>query len=585
MNFDLVNLFHLQCKNRPSKDDIAAGKLKPNMIIRRWCSNSDHSRDPKQMCFNISHLGIIMSETDFSKSLLHLIQFHHSTKLADTEFHEFTKLLYRYFANTTNSFADEFVQLVRNRLCPDSSQLTQNFKNMSLDQSLVGQCCFIAIRDSKKDKKQILKKIRYGVSKYFRKEVHRAKPNALKWNCDEQNQITNRSQLYCCNPDHMLAYSDNRLSVSEIIPRIRLIFSEFLQNRQASPTRLPSTSNFPKCIKFAEIEYYRFTQFYNSEERKNWVETFNSYYCNHKAIDKTAAKWLNHDIKPWSRVRIRPMLNQAHKGTNKVDQEPYPIIEKDASFNLLFKKKSDGLRCRDLFENGDKGHSKCKEQERLYASTCLQSYTSKSNRSKLICGRDHSKYEFNVCLDHAYGKFLNKRSKSIDPDLVISVENVGSEPIYCSCSPAEYDEINSWLIENNRKVQNFGTLFKQMKKHSRLKCFKFNSDIEEDWRNKTKNMNSDQLQEALKHFASFNIMVAWNFHPETREPILKFEDLKAPPEILDRLGLEPNSIFILTEGDSKRTEYFNVLVTPVLNELEQDMTERHNKEKPKPCSN
>ena len=39
-----------------------------------------------------------MSETDFSKSLLHLIQFHHSTKLADTEFHEFTKLLYRYFA-------------------------------------------------------------------------------------------------------------------------------------------------------------------------------------------------------------------------------------------------------------------------------------------------------------------------------------------------------------------------------------------------------------------------------------------------------------------------------------------------------
>ena len=61
-----------------------------------------------------------------------------------------------------------------------------------------------------------------------------------------------------------------------------------------------------------------------------------------------------------------------------------------------------------------------------------------------------SKYEFNVCLDHAYGKFLNKRSKSIDPDLVISVENVGSEPIYCSCSPAEYDEINSWLIENNR---------------------------------------------------------------------------------------------------------------------------------------
>ena len=163
-----------------------------------------------------------MSETDFSKSLLHLIQFHHSTKLADTEFHEFTKLLYRYFAlliskmmmrlgnpkqaklisefryfaNTKNSFADEFVRLVRNRLCPDSSQLTQNFKNMSLDQSLVGECCFIAIRDSKKDKKQILSKIRYGVSKYFRKEVHRAKPNVLKWNCDEQNQITHRSQLY-----------------------------------------------------------------------------------------------------------------------------------------------------------------------------------------------------------------------------------------------------------------------------------------------------------------------------------------------------------------------------------------------------
>ena len=107
-----------------------------------------------------------------------------------------TDLNFRYFANTKNSFADEFVRLVRNRLCPDSTQLTQNFKNMSLDQSLVGECCFIAIRDSKKDKTQILNKIRYGVSKYFRKEVHRAKPNVLKWNCDEQNQITNRSQLY-----------------------------------------------------------------------------------------------------------------------------------------------------------------------------------------------------------------------------------------------------------------------------------------------------------------------------------------------------------------------------------------------------
>ena len=65
-------------------------------------------------------------------------------------------------------------------------------------------------------------------------------------------------------------------------------------------------------------------------------------------------------------------------------------------------------------------------------------------------------------------------------------------------------------------------------------------------------------------------MLAWNFHPETRQPILTFEDLKVPPEILDRLGLEPkeNGIFILTNGDSKRTEYFNVLVTPVLNELE-----------------
>ena len=65
-------------------------------------------------------------------------------------------------------------------------------------------------------------------------------------------------------------------------------------------------------------------------------------------------------------------------------------------------------------------------------------------------------------------------------------------------------------------------------------------------------------------------MLAWNFHPETRKPILTFEDLKVPTEILDRLGLEPkeNGIFILTNGDSKRTEYFNVLVTPVLNELE-----------------
>ena len=65
-------------------------------------------------------------------------------------------------------------------------------------------------------------------------------------------------------------------------------------------------------------------------------------------------------------------------------------------------------------------------------------------------------------------------------------------------------------------------------------------------------------------------MLAWNFHPETRQPILTFEDLKVPPEILDRLGLEPkeNGVFILTNGDSKRTEYFNVLVTPVLNELE-----------------
>ena len=107
-----------------------------------------------------------------------------------------SKTYFRYFANTKNSFADEFVRLVRNRLCPDSSQLTQNFKNMSLDQSLVGECCFIAIRDSKKDKKQILSKIRSGVSKYFRKEVHRAKPNVLKWNCDEQNQVKTRSQLY-----------------------------------------------------------------------------------------------------------------------------------------------------------------------------------------------------------------------------------------------------------------------------------------------------------------------------------------------------------------------------------------------------
>ena len=39
---------------------------------------------------------------------------------------------------------------------------------------------------------------------------------------------------------------------------------------------------------------------------------------------------------------------------------------------------------------------------------------------------------------------------------------------------------------------------------------------------------------------------------------------------MDRLGLEPkeNGIFILAEGDSKRTEYFNVLVSPVLNELQ-----------------
>ena len=73
-------------------------------------------------------------------------------------------------------------------------------------------------------------------------------------------------------------------------------------------------------------------------------------------------------------------------------------------------------------------------------------------------------------------------------------------------------------------------------------------------------------------------MVAWNFHPETREPILKFEDLNVPPEIMDRLGLEPkeNGIFILAEGDSKRTEYFNVLVSPVLNELQvSDYTYRY----------
>ena len=73
-------------------------------------------------------------------------------------------------------------------------------------------------------------------------------------------------------------------------------------------------------------------------------------------------------------------------------------------------------------------------------------------------------------------------------------------------------------------------------------------------------------------------MVAWNFHPETRDPILKFEDLNVPPEIMDRLGLEPkeNGIFILAEGDSKRTEYFNVLVSPVLNELQvSDYTYRY----------
>ena len=104
---------------------------------------------------------------------------------------------------------------------------------------------------------------------------------------------------------------------------------------------------------------------------------------------------------------------------------------------------------------------------------------------------------------------------------MISVENVGSEPIYCSCSPFEYDEINTWLAENNRyknslffdytiylsrPTQTFGTMFKQMKKHSRMKCFKYNRDIEDDWSNKTRNMNSDQLQEALKHFASVSFV-------------------------------------------------------------------------------
>ena len=58
-----------------------------------------------------------------------------------------------------------------------------------------------------------------------------------------------------------------------------------------------------------------------------------------------------------------------------------------------------------------------------------------------------------------------------------------------------------------RPTQKFGTIFKQMKKHSRLKCFKFNSDIAEDWSNKTKNMNSDQLQEALRHFASVSFIL------------------------------------------------------------------------------
>jgi len=92
------------------------------------------------------------------------------------------------------------------------------------------------------------------------------------------------------------------------------------------------------------------------------------------------------------RLNLPTLVGLRKNESRKVDQKPYPIIEKDASFNLLFKKKSDGLRCRDLFENGDKSHSKCKEQERLYDSTCLQSYTSKANRSKLICGRDHVSY-------------------------------------------------------------------------------------------------------------------------------------------------------------------------------------------------
>ena len=58
----------------------------------------------------------------------------------------------------------------------------------------------------------------------------------------------------------------------------------------------------------------------------------------------------------------------------------------------------------------------------------------------------------------------------------------------------------------SRPTQKFGTMFKQMKKHSRMKCFKYNRDIEDDWSNKTRNMNSDQLQEALKHFASVSFI-------------------------------------------------------------------------------
>ena len=52
-----------------------------------------------------------------------------------------------------------------------------------------------------------------------------------------------------------------------------------------------------------------------------------------------------------------------------------------------------------------------------------------------------------------------------------------------------------------------------MKKHSRVKGFKFNQDVLESWKNKMKDINDpDQLQEELQNFVSVRNTKKYTIH-------------------------------------------------------------------------